>query len=126
MPRILVIDDDVTIRTALSRTLAAAGYQVDVAADGQEGVKKQAAEPADLAVVDLFMPEKEGLETIEELRKLSPNIALIAISGGHATSASMLSVAQTLGADRILEKPFDSKLLLWMIARALGSQAKGS
>ena len=126
MPRILLIDDDVTIRTALSRSLTDAGYEVDVAADGVEGVRKQAAKPADLAIVDLFMPEKEGLETIEDLRKLSPNIAVIAISGGHSTSASMLSVAQSLGADRVLEKPFDSKLLLWMVAKALGSHPQES
>jgi DNA-binding NtrC family response regulator len=120
MAKILVIDDDAGMRTVLEKALKSEGHQVDLAVDGKEGVKRYLAEPADLVITDLFMPNQEGLETIIELRKQHPKLAIIAMSGNIATKA-MLSVAQRLGAVGILEKPFPMDQLHAAVAKALRS-----
>lgn len=73
----------------------------------------------DVVIVDLFMPDQDGLETITQLHKEFPTLAIIAISGGYAASATMLSVAEELGAARVLEKPFDAELLLATVDEVL-------
>ncbi len=74
---------------------------------------------ADLVITDLFMPEQEGLETITEIHKKLPHVAILAISGGSAASSTMLSVAMQLGATAIMEKPFDGETLLAMVDKTL-------
>ena len=64
MARILVIDDEATIRSEIHKTLQMAGYEVDVAPDGEAGVKNYRNRPADLVVTDIRMPKKDGLEVI--------------------------------------------------------------
>jgi DNA-binding NtrC family response regulator len=118
MAVILVIDDDPDIRDLLKITLEAAGHQVSLAADGREGVLQHRAQPADVIVTDLFMPDQEGLETIKQLRMESPDIAIIAISG-KPTGGTMLSVAQRLGATAVLQKPFLPQDLLKAVEQAL-------
>src|ERR1043166_6402550 len=99
MPKILIVDDDSAVLMSLEQALKSAGHEVVPAVNGMEAMNKQLAAPADLVIIDLFMPEQEGLETITELRLKFPGIPIIAISGGHMTSGAMLSVAQRLGAD---------------------------
>jgi DNA-binding response OmpR family regulator len=111
MARILVIDDDTQFRTTLEKILKAANYEVVLAADGNEGIQKQNAEPMDLIIIDLFMPEREGLETIQQLRKDFPELPIIAISGNDM-SGPMLTIASKLGADKILQKPFNAGIIL--------------
>ena len=82
MPRILIIDDERQIRELLRDILEDAGYDVAEAADGQEAIKIQRGEPADLIITDLIMPEKEGIETIRELKQSYPDVRIIAMSGG--------------------------------------------
>jgi DNA-binding response OmpR family regulator len=118
MGRILVIDDDPDVRTTLGRMLETAGYEVALAADGREGVREYRAKPADVVITDLYMPNREGLETITELRLLFPAVAIIAMSG-RAAAAAMLSIAQKLGAIEILQKPFTSQELLAAVAKVL-------
>jgi DNA-binding NtrC family response regulator len=119
MSRILIIDDDAGVRAYLQHGLSLGAYDVVVAPNGNEGIQRHRESPVDLVITDLFMPEKDGLETITELRRDSPSLPIIAISGGHATSGSMLQAARLVGAANILEKPFDAGKLLCMIESAL-------
>jgi CheY-like chemotaxis protein len=82
MANVLVIDDDAGIRFLLHKCLTGDGHDVREAEDGVQGVRQYRADPADLVLCDVFMPRKEGLETIRELRTLDPRARIIAMSGG--------------------------------------------
>ncbi len=104
--RILIIDDNDLVRATLARSLAAAEYEVIEAADGDEGLRKYQDGGIDLVITDILMPEKEGLETIQELRRANGAVKIIAISGGdRAGNLSYLGMAAALGADGVLSKP---------------------
>jgi CheY-like chemotaxis protein len=120
MARILVIDDDEDARAVLRRMLEAAGHSVLLASNGAEGLKLQRISKSDVVITDIFMPEKEGLETIRELKDLDPEIAIIAISGGgkSLSATGSLQTAHTLGAE-VLVKPFGSANLLAAIGKLL-------
>jgi DNA-binding response OmpR family regulator len=106
--RILVMDDDEQIRLLLQRALERRGHQVVMAADGRAGLAAFAEQPADLLVIDLIMPDKEGLETIIELRRDHAEVPIIAISGGgRVAPKGYLDVAKRLGAAKVFSKPFD-------------------
>lgn len=120
MKRILVIDDDWQMREMMHQALERAGYEVVDAANGKIGLNLHRDKPVDLVITDLIMPEKEGIETIRELRKDYPELKIIAISGGGRASAEgYLSVAKTIGADRTLSKPFDLKNILETVKELL-------
>lgn len=120
MKRILVIDDDWQMREMMHQALERAGYDVVDAANGKIGMNIQRQEPVDLVITDLIMPEKEGIETIRELRRDFPGLKIIAISGGGRAGADgYLSVAKTIGADRTLSKPFDLKQILDTVGELL-------
>jgi two-component system chemotaxis response regulator CheY len=122
--RILLADDDPDVRRSLGDTLTAAGYEVMLAADGAQAISIWRERGGDLVILDLFMPEKDGLETIVELRHHSPDVLIIAISGGGKTGrVDVLEDAKLLGAVATLEKPFDRDVLLAAIATALESAA---
>src|SRR4051812_13152238 len=123
MTRILVIDDDATIRTVIDRVLTRAGYEVVLAENGANGLEQHRAKPVNLIITDLFMPDREGLETIIELRRDFPTMPVVAISGDKSTSGNMLTAAAKLGATKVLEKPFDSKTLLGAVQDALARYA---
>ena len=118
MARILIIDDDANLRTILGHVLKEAGHEVNVAADGPEGIKQHRAAPADLIITDLFMPEQEGLETIRQLHREFPELAIIAMSGVDPTN-TMLTIALKLGAAKVLQKPFDVEKLLKTVDEVL-------
>ena len=108
MSRILVIDDDEQFRGMLRQVLGRAGYEVVEAGNGKEGMALFRAEPTDLIITDILMPEQEGLQTIRELRHEFPETKIIAISGGGpGGSMNFLKAAKLLGAQRTLWKPFD-------------------
>jgi CheY-like chemotaxis protein len=127
MARILVIDDDADVRTLVLYELAAAGHEVRVAANGAKGLAMQRAAPADIVVTDIFMPEKEGVETIRDLKDEFPRIKIIAMTGGGTLGAPRRAVtmrdlgviAGELGVVALLEKPFGSKELLQSVEAAL-------
>lgn len=122
MNHILVVDDEPQVRAMLSLFLRKSGFEVSVAEDGEEAMKIVAALPVDLIVLDLIMPGKEGLETIMALRKSGHAPKVIAVSGGAKTvSTDFLPVAQKLGADAILKKPFRNEALLQTIHELLPS-----
>ena len=112
---ILVIDDDPRLRHLLRLALEEAGYDVREAPEGEQGLTIATQEPCSLVIVDLFMPGKEGLETILTLRREVPQIKVIAISGGN-DSADMLDVAHSFGANLVVHKPFELEALLDSIA----------
>ncbi len=109
MIRILVIDDDFQMREMLGVILERKGYDVKTASDGKAALQLQSKKPFDIVITDIIMPEKEGLETISELRRGYPRLKIIAISGGgQYKPEGYLELAKQLGADRVLAKPFGS------------------
>ncbi len=113
MVRILIIDDNAELRKLLRQILEGEGYEVLEAADGIEGLEIYKDEPTDLVITDLIMPEKEGIETIRELKMDFPDVKIIAMSGGGRIGPeSYLDMAQKLGALQTLTKPLDRKELL--------------
>lgn len=126
MARILIIDDDVSLRQALTKYLERAGHEVRQAAQGDTGVRAFERHAADLVLVDIFMPGSGGLQTIGRLRREWPAVKIVAMSG--AARAGLLDVEQhalALGADRFLEKPFESTTLVAVIATLLAKQGGG-
>jgi CheY-like chemotaxis protein len=127
MPRILIIDDDDQVRAMLRRTLEADGHDVDEAANGNEGLSKYGANPYDLIITDIYMPEKEGLETIIELKRDHPDVRILAISGGSRDmDLDFLPVAAKLGAEKTLNKPIDRRDLLKAVSELVGEETDGS
>ncbi len=120
MKRVLIIDDDLQMREMMVQAVERAGYHAAGAANGKIGLGIHSQEPADLVITDLIMPEKEGIETIRELRKDFPQLKIIAISGGgRAGPEGYLNVAKAIGANRTLSKPFDLKTLLAAVKELL-------
>src|ERR1700704_109258 len=106
--RILVVDDNEDLRSTIKALLQADGFDVSVAADGEAALASHRARPADVVVTDLFMPDKDGIETIIELKKLYPTVKIVAMSGWTSTQGSdYLQVAREIGAEVTLQKPFD-------------------
>lgn len=113
----LVVDDDPMVRDVVARTLGAAGYDVVCANNGTEAVKRFAESPCPIVVTDIVMPEKEGIETIIELKRLDPAVKILAISGGgRERGKEFLRYASRLGANAVLSKPFRKAELLEIIA----------
>lgn len=114
---ILVADDEPAIRRFLREVLTSAGYDILEAGNGKEAVRKAEGAEIDLAIVDLAMPEQEGLETIQILRRIRPQIKIVATSGQFA--GSVLRAAEYLGADASLSKPIETADLLDTVARII-------
>ncbi|GIX49050.1 MAG: transcriptional regulator [Candidatus Tectimicrobiota bacterium] len=113
MTRILVIDDEDQMRGMLRQALERAGYEVEEARNGREGLWRYRQAPVPLIITDILMPEKEGLEIIRALRREYPDVKIIAISGGGRTgNLNFLDIAAKLGAHRTLQKPFGLRELL--------------
>ena len=108
---ILVVDDEEAVRHLLRQVLESAGYRVQEAINGIEAIETYKREPADLVIMDIIMPEKEGIETIIELRQEYSGIKIIAISGSGEESPYLM-MAKHLGADYILDKPFSPDELI--------------
>ncbi len=120
MARILVIDDEELVRYTLRAILESADHEVVEAKDGNEGIASCKAHPADLVITDIIMPEKEGMETIIELRHAYPDVKIVAISGGGRIAGSdYLKLARKLGADEVMPKPFQMDEVLSMVRRVL-------
>ncbi|MSU23720.1 MAG: response regulator [Opitutus sp.] len=119
MACILLIDDDPSLRAILAKTLGYAGHTVYQASEGKEGVDIFRATPVDLVITDLIMPGQEGIETMMQLRRESPDLRIIAMSGGIDNSSLYLQLAGKLGAQRTLAKPFTSAEFLQTIDEVL-------
>jgi CheY-like chemotaxis protein len=113
MKHVLVVDDDPTIRCYCRQVLENDGYTVTEASNGLEAVEAFPSLRPDVIVMDILMPEKDGVDAILDIRSLSPSIKIIAMSGGGALPAGKyLAITQTLGVHGLLRKPFHLKELL--------------
>jgi len=120
MLKILIIDDEAPIRKLLRKLFEKNEYKVLEATNGIQGIKLFNEQHPDLIISDLIMPEKEGLETIRDIKKLNPHVPIIAISGGGITDPKMyLDLASKFGATRTFSKPIDNKVLLSAIKEIL-------
>ena len=118
MARILIVDDDLGMRKMLEETLAAEGHTILLAEDGKQAIQRLRAGQANLVITDIFMPEKDGLEFMLDLRTEFPTLPVIAISG-NPIGMNALKVAKKLGAATTLEKPFHPSELSAAIRQAL-------
>ena len=110
MARILIIEDDAAFRRMLTLMLRKAGYDVLEAAEGNEGILIYGKYLVDLVITDVFMPEKEGIQTVMELKEINPEVIIIAISGGGSPERlEYLKNIKEFGAHKTFEKPFDMK-----------------
>lgn len=124
MKKILVIDDDDLVRNLLKKMLEIEGYHIECASNGIEGVEKY-TDTIDLVITDLIMPEQDGIETIIQLKKIAPDLKIIAISGGgqlgpgKVDARDYLDIAKSFGAFCILPKPIDRARLVSTVKDAL-------
>jgi CheY-like chemotaxis protein len=122
--RILIVEDDDSIRRAMVTVLGRAGYRVREASSGQEATRMWKEEECDLVLTDIHMPDKDGIEMMRELRELKPELPIIAVSGsGERTCRALLSGANINGAIRTLDKPFKIAELLDCVGQLLESVA---
>lgn len=107
MYKVLVVDDEQQVRHVISYGLMKAGYDVVEASNGIEALTLVRKEAIDAAIIDIIMPEKEGIETIIEIREITEKLPIIAISGGGRTRKThFLEVSRKFGADSVMIKPF--------------------
>jgi DNA-binding response OmpR family regulator len=126
MSRLLVIDDDKVFAKLITVFLQQRGHEVAFAFDGREGMESFKANKFDGVVCDIVMPDREGIETIREIRRLDARVAIVAISGGlspvQAGNVDVLDLAELMGADISLKKPFPLSELAAGIDRALADR----
>lgn len=114
---VLLIEDDLTLLSSMAAHLSAEGAEVSAAADGRVGLARFMSGRPDVVVTDIVMPEREGLETIMEMKSARPDVRVLAISGGGRSGATpFLTLAKRLGADDVLAKPFRGAQLAGRIA----------
>jgi CheY-like chemotaxis protein len=129
MARILVIDDDDLVRRTVETMLRLAGHDVALAVDGVDGLRQFQTQPFDLVIADIFMPNKEGLETVRELRRITAQTPIITMTGsfpgphrgGDLGNVDYLRMAQVFGATRTLSKPFSHRELLALVGECLAA-----
>lgn len=123
MREILIADDDAGLRQALKLALEAKGYHVRVAANGRRALALQREAPAEVLITDIFMPDSDGFEVIDDFKKIFPGTKIVAISGdAKRAKREYLSVAELIGVDATLAKPFRIEALL-EILRSLDAPA---
>lgn len=134
MSRILVIDDEPSVRRALRRILEKAGHDIEEAADGAAGIIACSAAVPDLIITDIIMPKMNGIDAITSIRQAHPAVRILAISGGGnfepqaykpeaITTSAYLAAAERSGADAVMTKPFDRAQLMEKIDALLASRA---
>ena len=122
MAKILIIDDDPAVGDILARLLTAKGHDVESVTDALEGVNRINAQDIDLAIVDIFMPQKSALEIIQEVSRSKPAVKLLAMTAfGGQEDIDMRGFAEHYGAVGTFEKPFDTEVVLAKIEEALAA-----
>jgi len=123
MQTVLIVDDDEETRKVLQASLAKADFSAFAVASGEEAVRVCRAQRIDVVLLDIWMPEKDGLETLMEIRRGAPDAKIIAMSGGGKLgSMHPLTFASKLGAKRTLTKPFTHQELLAAISETCGPE----
>lgn len=123
MAHILVIDDDQAVRSTVTLLLTQRGHEVVTAVDGRRGLEMVERDEFDLLILDLFMPEMDGFETIQLVRRSRPAIPIIVISGmtGRTLEPDFLAMATKLGGIESIPKPFRAGALFKAVDACLGS-----
>lgn len=117
---VLVVEDDAELLQIVARTLEGAGHAVAQAANGEAGLRQFRAEPPDLVVCDIVMPDRDGIELIPEMKALHPAVKILAISGRqHIGALDVLNLAKRMGADATLAKPFGMEALVALVGALL-------
>jgi two-component system OmpR family response regulator len=119
MANILIVDDEVSLRTVIAAALKKEGHTVEEAGDGRSAVRWMSTHSFDLVISDVLMPEADGIEMIMRLRDARNPTPIIAITGGHLQTDLLLKVAKSLGARRVLAKPFKISELLALVKEVL-------
>ena len=118
---VLVVDDDLALRELFARVLRKAGFEVEIACDGVSAIRALERGSFVAMVTDIIMPEKEGIETISEVRRRWRGCKIVAVSGcGVAGFGGYLEIARKVGADAVLRKPVDAQRLIQTIRDLLG------
>jgi len=120
---ILIVDDDPAIRRFVAEVLRPSGFRILEASGGKEAFKRLKAEAIDLMIIDLIMPDQDGLEIIQKVRRQYPLLPVIAISGGFGED--YLEGARLLGASVVMHKPFDANTLRETVSR-MGQWRQGA
>jgi DNA-binding response OmpR family regulator len=124
LARLLVVDDDEDVRIMLTKMLATDSHDVTTAENGIHALNCLRKQLPDVVILDIIMPEKEGFETIVEIRRDYPDLKIIAISGGGSIGATnYLKLAKTLGANLTFEKPIHMKELLAAVRQLVPAAA---
>lgn len=120
-PLILVVDDDPIQREIASEFLRGNGFECVTAADGEVALEQMRLAPADVVVLDMIMPRKEGIETLREIKNRWPGTPVMMISGGtRAMGATpLLGTARALGADAVQHKPLNEEIFIAQICRLI-------
>ena len=121
---ILVVDDEISIRKTLDSILKEEGYEVITARDGEEGLKIVAERAPQVVLLDIWLPGRDGIEVLKEIKRTAPQTQVVMISG-HATIATALS-ATRLGASDFIEKPLELNTILRAVQRLLENQEASS
>jgi CheY-like chemotaxis protein len=126
MARVLVIDDEEDVRLVVDVMLKNAGHDTVLAVDGNDGLRQFQQQHFDLVICDVFMPNKEGIATLRELRHLNPTVPIIMMSASAPSThlwgtanRDYLKIAKALGATRTIEKPFKYSQLLRLVKECL-------
>ena len=110
--RVLVVDDNRDMCESTCALLRLIGYDAELAGDGHQALAIHRQRPVQILLTDIFMPGKDGIETIEAFRRQWPQVRIVAMSGGgEVATRDYLSVAPDIGADAILRKPFSLEAL---------------
>jgi DNA-binding response OmpR family regulator len=125
MARVLVIDDDELLVKLMVHALSRRGHQVAFALDGDAGARAFDETHFDAVVCDIVMPEKEGVETIQHVRRARPDLGIVAVSGGLGSRAGfdVLDFVEKLGADITIKKPFQMSALCDAVDQAIAARA---
>ncbi|MFH1019632.1 MAG: response regulator [Pseudomonadota bacterium] len=122
MARILIVEDEHMVRELLSEVLTKAGYEVSTAENGSAAYKLCQISDFDLIITDIIMPEMDGLELIQEMKKRLPQMKIIAMSGGGRCSPQdYLEISGALGVSSTIAKPFTNHHLLDLVEKVLSS-----
>lgn len=125
--KVCVIDDDPLMLEHLAEMVTGLGFEVVTAADVDTGLRLVESQGSDVAVVDILMPDRDGLTFIMDIRRIRPDLRIVAISGGGRLGAgSLLSMAGGLGADATLVKPFSTTDLATALGQTAPTRAAGS
>ena len=126
--KVLIIDDDPLLREVAVEQLTGAGYDCAIAEDGRLGIASLEARPVELVLLDMIMPNMDGVETLGQIKARWPELPVVVMSAGTRSMAmqSLLRLAASLGADEVMQKPLRRDVLLPLVERLLGRATKAA